>query len=278
VGKTELLLQVIMGWPDKMVLWLTEEPYQAWVKRVALMDAFFENSPGNFKLAYEVRADSAESILQQVKDQGADVVVVDTVKLLRIRDENDSAGVTRALTPWMAWAEQTRTTLIFIHHNRNAEGTFGDEIAGSHAWVGLIDVFLSIKRRTSKKDDRRRVVEGIGRVDEVKPFVYTFNPDTREISILGPLSTNSLDEVKERVLAVIRNAPDQARGMLTAEVRNQLTNPQPSKTQVQDALAELVEEGGHGVIRVPPLDEAAGGKRVVWRVTEESSEPEPEKE
>jgi len=66
--------------------------------------------------------------------------------------------------------------------------------------------------------------------------------------------------------------------MLTAEVRNQLTNPQPSKTQVQDALTELVEEGGHGIIRVPPLDETAAGKRVVWRVTEEPSEPEPEEE
>ncbi len=261
-----------------MVLWLTEEPYKAWVKRVALMDVFFENAPGNFKLGYEVRADTTETILAQVKDQGANVVVVDTVKLLRIRDENDSAGVTRALTPWMAWAEQTRTTLIFIHHNRNAEGAFGDEIAGSHAWVGLIDVFLSIKRRTSKKDDRRRVVEGIGRVDEVKPFVYTFNPDTREISILGPLSTNSLDEVKGRVLEVIRNAPDQARGMLTAEVRNQLTNPQPALRQVLSALTELVEEGGHGIVRVPPLDEGAAGKRVVWRVTEGSSEPEPERE
>jgi len=274
VGKTELLLQVVMGWPDKKVVWLTEEPRQAWVKRVALMNEFFKNSPGNFLLAYEVRADTAETILAQVKDIGADVVVVDTVKLLRIRDENDSAGVTRALTPWMAWAEQTGTTIIFIHHNRNAEGTFGDEIAGSHAWVGLIDIFLSIKRRTSKKDDHRRVVEGIGRVDEVKPFVYTFDPDTRHIEILGPLSTNSLDEVKGRVLEVMRKAPDQARGMLTAEVRNQLTSPQPAKKQVLDALTELVDEGSHGLSRVPPLETGAAGKRVVWRWEETKEEEE----
>ena len=242
------------------------------------MDEFFENSVGTFTLFTKVRADEPEAILRDVKRMGADVVVIDTVKLLRIRDENDNGGINRALTPWTAWAEESGATPIFMHHNRNADGTFGDEIAGGHAWVGVVDVFLSIKRRTSNRDDTRRVVEGIGRVDEVKPFVYKLDPTTHHIEILGPLSTNSLDEVKGRVLEVIRNAPDQARGMLTAEVRNQLTKPQPSKTQVQDALAELVEEGGHGLIRVPPLDEGAAGKRVVWRVTEGSSEPEPERE
>jgi len=50
IGKTELILQVIMGWVNKRVLWFTEEPRSAWVLRVAMMDKFFDTVPGNFML------------------------------------------------------------------------------------------------------------------------------------------------------------------------------------------------------------------------------------
>jgi len=267
IGKTELILQVIMGWEDKRVLWLTEEPRSAWVLRVALMDAWMDTVPGNFMLITGCRAEEPEALLAEAKE-GADVVVLDTVKLLRIRDENDNAGITRALTPWTAWGEQTTTTLIFIHHNRNAEGTYGDEVAGGHAWVANLDLFLTVKRKTGKKEDNRRQVEGIGRVYENKPFMYTFDPETRAIECM-PYGGNEAEEVMKRVLEVMQEAVG-PHGLTTAEVRNQLTNV--SKRQTLDALTALAEEGSNGLVRVPPLSTNAKGQTIVWRMEEGKEE------
>ena len=190
-------------------------------------------------------------------------MIVDTVKLLRIRDENDNSGVNRALTPWAAWGEQTATTLIFIHHNRNAEGKYGDEVAGGHAWVGVLDTFLTIKRKSGRRDDHRRVVEGIGRVFEVRPFMYTFDTETRDITVLGSVDNNGIEGVKERVVKVMREAVDP---LTTAEVRNKLSKPQPSKRQVLAALTELVEGGEEGLVRVPEIGAEVKGRTLVWKV------------
>lgn len=56
-------------------------------------------------------------------------MLVDTLGTFwRVEDENDAAGVTKAMKPFLALARKTGACVLLIHHARKAEGVFGSEI------------------------------------------------------------------------------------------------------------------------------------------------------
>jgi len=266
-GKTELMLQVALTWPDRTVIWFSEEAEGVWLVRFEKgLDRVLDALPGDIHIITELKNDTPTQMLQKMEqlEKLVDVVVIDTVKLLRVENENDAAAVTRALYPITGWAEKAKAVLILLHHNRKADGMHGDELAGSHAWGGNIDMVMSIKRDVGKgKKDTVRVVETVGRVMAPKPFKYEWDEKERVITLLGNVDDVGLDKVKERVMEVVE-AGDRERGLMTAEIRNALTNPQPSLQQVRKALMELAEEGG-----IVKVGDGGKGNVVMWRVKDD---------
>lgn len=74
------------------------------------------------------------------------LVVVDTAaESLGIDDWNHRGQVSRALRPLRHLTRKLDLSILLIAHNRKQIGTGGDEIAGSNAFTGAVDGWLSCK-------------------------------------------------------------------------------------------------------------------------------------
>jgi hypothetical protein len=100
-------------------------------------------------------------------DHGIKLVIVDTLgRYWDIKDENDNAEVTRAVSPLLDLARETGAAVVLIHHERKAGGEEGRAIRGASALLGLVDQALSLDRRQGGKQVNQRVLRALGRYDE----------------------------------------------------------------------------------------------------------------
>ena len=90
------------------------------------------------------------------------MVILDTIRLLQLRDENDNSQINLALTPLIALCRNLHKTLILAHHTRKGSGDYGEAAAGSHAFLGIVDVAVELHR--DRNVDRRRIIRGWGTV------------------------------------------------------------------------------------------------------------------
>jgi hypothetical protein len=118
-GKTELLVRLAMEWSRAglPVPYITEEPELVWAARLARLPEGFENVQLIFGMGY-TQADVEGSIV--AGDER--IVIVDTIRLLRIGDENDNSSLNTALTPLITLCRGKKQTLIMAHHTRKGGG------------------------------------------------------------------------------------------------------------------------------------------------------------
>ena len=82
-----------------------------------------------------------------IRDHGILLVVIDTLAAFwSVENENDASEMTRAVKPVLQLARESDACVLLIHHARKSEGSHGDEIRGSGALFGLVDVALVMKR------------------------------------------------------------------------------------------------------------------------------------
>ena len=98
------------------------------------------------------------------------MVIVDTVRLLRLQDENNNSEVNLALTPIIALCRERGQTLILSHHTKKAGGDFGVAAAGGHAFLGIVDVGLELMRDANVPERRR--LRGWGRIVDVPELLF----------------------------------------------------------------------------------------------------------
>ena len=97
-----------------------------------------------------------KDILKRIRSGDETIVIVDTIRnLLRLQDEKDNSEVSRAILPYIAAAREKNKTLIMLHHNRKGGGEHGEAIAGAHAFFGVVDIALEIKRDGPDESNRR---------------------------------------------------------------------------------------------------------------------------
>jgi hypothetical protein len=85
------------------------------------------------------------------------LVVIDTLaSFWRLNDENDAAAMTQAVTPLMQLARESNACVLLIHHSRKAEGAYGDEIRGSSALFGLVDI--AVMMRNTEVETQRKLI------------------------------------------------------------------------------------------------------------------------
>lgn len=144
-----------------------------------------------------------------------------------------------------------------VHHDRKEGGDNGVNIAGGHAFLGIIDIALSLHRVANVKNRRR--IDGLGRVIEIPSIVYELNEDG-VIEVLGNPTQLELKEVKQRVFSAVIEEWQK-----TKEIRSSMENPMPSPEQIRRALISLAEE--RSILREPPFEKGkVKGATYKWKL------------
>jgi hypothetical protein len=151
---------------------VSEESEGLWIRRrdnLELDDSVHVMSrPLLAKPDFSTWAEFVAFIAEQADRLQCDLVVIDTTSAFAPwRSENDAAEVQGTLTPLNRLTTAGRAVLL-VHHIGKADQSEGRAARGSTALAGAVDIILELRRyRGEDPDDRRRVISGLGRFDEI---------------------------------------------------------------------------------------------------------------
>lgn len=252
VGKTELLIALSRWWTKEKILWFTEESEEVWGERLA--DRKHLQRLKHIDLAYSF-GEPPEDIQDLIWTMDASVIIVDTIRMFGVEDENNNAGVARALTPYIKLCRSRGQTLILVHHTRKTEGTYGAAISGGHAYAGIVDVLIEVTRVT-RGPEQRRLVSSLGRIASAPDILYDWDADAQDVTLLGAVK----DLGKFPSLPVVLGVLDQ-NWQTSEDLREKLPSPKLGKETVRRCLTKLWEDGG--IERTPDTDKP--GTTYYWR-------------
>ncbi len=174
------------------------------------------------------------ALRQEVEEWHAVLAIVDPLlRMIRLKDSNDYAEVTRALEPWLLLARETDCHVMVIHHEGKgaANREMGDGILGSTALLGAVDTGLIMRKR----DDKSRTLESIQRYGvDIPKTVMAFDPDRGTVEAAGTVADLELEHMCQAIGEALSNTE------LTEPEIRELTE---GRTQVQSAaLRKLVAE------------------------------------
>lgn len=135
-----------------------------------------------------------------IQAHGARLAIVDpALKLIRLRDANDYAEVSRALEPVIELARETGCHIHLVHHLGKGDRIGGDAILGSTALFGAVDTAILMKQH-----GQQRTVETIQRYgDDLPETVITLDGETGRLSAAGELAAVQLEEAAKAVLEAV---------------------------------------------------------------------------
>ena len=112
-------------------------------------------------------AENLADFRAEVERMSPSLIVIDTAaEALGIRDWLNRSEIIDKVAPIRRLAREVCSVLL-VAHNRKAEGDGGDEIAGSNAFAGAVDGWISAQRVERRPNGNRRMflrVEGRGGV------------------------------------------------------------------------------------------------------------------
>ena len=172
-----------------------------------------------------------EALAAAVEAHKPTLVIVDPLlKLVRVRDANDYAEVTRALEPVIELARRSGSHIMLIHHLSKGERTGGDAILGSTALFGAVDTALLMRRH----QDGTRTIETIQRYGEDLPeSVIVLDEQTGRVTLAGTVAERKQAEAEEAILEALGDAT-----LTEPEIREAT---QMQATLVARAIRALVE-------------------------------------
>ncbi len=232
-----------MGFPtvQSKVLYLTE---QANNFAGALRKAGLQDADGKLFLVQhrDVRAIPWEELVSSAVEEcvrlGVDVLVIDTFAAFSgiVGDEENKSGAIRdKMAPLKAAAQEHNLAVLYIRH----AGKSG-KARGSSQFEAEGDIILNLKRPEGNHDENVRILEGIGRYDEIPRRLTIALTDD------GYVVRGSDDRVEFRraVEAIKQHAPTVSENAVTQdELHENLKDEGVSKKTMQRALEWLVEEG-----------------------------------
>ena len=251
-GKTELFARLVEDWTNQghRVVYFTEEMKAIWQYRLNQSSSDFEN----LELVF-ASGQSPRSMVSSIESGRQEIVIIDTIKLLQISNENDQSSVNIALTPFIVACRNVGSTLIFLHHTRESFGDYGAQTAGSHAFLAAVDRVVEINRDPR---ENRRQIKGWGRLVPTPNVVYELRDDGTMV-VLGDPKQVELQPVRA---AVVLFAP--LDWTTTKDFKQMLPTPLPSDDQFLKALNFEASDGT--IEREPPWSEGSKpGKTYQWR-------------
>jgi hypothetical protein len=165
-----------------------------------------------------------------------DLIVIDTLSAFAPwENENSAADVQATLTPLNQLTEAGLAVML-IHHIGKADGSEGRASRGSTALAAGVDILLEFRRlHPTKRNDRRRVLSGLGRFDEVpQELVMALAEDECRYSSEGDKREVAARELNTALLAVL---PTELPGKSIQDLHDDLpTDNRPSRGDLSKAL------------------------------------------
>ena len=191
-------------------------------------------------------ADNLAAFRAQVERMAPSLIVIDTAaEALGIRDWLNRSEIIDKVAPIRRLAREVCSVLL-VAHNRKAEGDGGDEIAGSNAFAGAVDGWISAQRVERRDNGNRRMflrIEGRGGV-------------RGEIAVEMDTLTLGFSVVTQSRLEA--DTRDAKQGALSA-IR------QPGLTQMRQAIRDL----GGGATISAIADHCGWGRTKAWTLMQE---------
>jgi predicted ATP-dependent serine protease len=273
-GKTTLLIHACREWLQQglRVVYLSEDSRAIWrerVKRFPELSALILNT---------IPRAHPENWARAVREQEPDMVIVDTIRrFMPAKDENDSASVSLALTPFVDLQQELpRTAIVLVHHTKKSLSSDGEitDIAGSHAFTAEVDAILLLAPVREHK--RQRILTPIaGRLWTLspEPLVLELSEDGSEYRVVGianeVLPETHAQSTREKVLQAIRVLGEATRTEIEEYLR-EIGEKIPERT-IRDALLRLYEDGkvereGKGTRAEPHVYRAVNsGNLAIWQ-------------
>lgn len=260
VGKTELLIALARWWTGEKILWFTEESVEVWGERLAERKHLQRLTHIDLGFAF---GEPPEEIQDMIWATDANVIIVDTIRMFGVEDENNNAAVSRALTPYIKLCRDRGQTLILVHHTRKTEGTYGAAISGGHAYAGIVDVLIEVTRMPNGPENRRKV-SSLGRIASAPDILYDWDEEAQDVRLLGAVR----DLGKYPSLPIVLGVLDH-NWQTGEEVRDKLVSPKLSKDTVRRCLLKLWEDK---TIERDPADDKPRGT-YYWRLKKHGMGP-----
>jgi hypothetical protein len=223
---------------------LSEESETIWALRrdgLGLDDSHHVLSkPILAKPSYADWAEFIEYVADDAAAMDADMVVIDTLsKFAPWRNENDSADVQGTMNPLDRLTKAGLGVLLF-HHAGYAAREVGQAARGSTALAAAVDILLELRRMDGAPlSDRRRVVNGVGRFDDViGEVVLSLNPDGTGYAAEGDKQTVRARELGAAILNIL---PLDTPGLTADEVHEAL--PEEVRAKRGDVM-KVLKDGG----------------------------------
>jgi DNA-binding transcriptional ArsR family regulator len=245
-GKTTLLIHACREWLQRglRVVYLSEDSRAIWrerVKRFPELSALILNT---------IPRAHPENWARAVREQEPDMVIVDTIRrFMPAKDENDSASVSLALTPFVDLQQELpRTAIVLVHHTKKSLSSDGEitDIAGSHAFTAEVDAILLLAPVREHK--RQRILTPIaGRLWTLspEPLVLELSEDGSEYRVVGTaeevLPETHAQSTREKILHALR-VLESATVDEIAEYLQEHREHIPKRT-IHHHLAQLYTEG-----------------------------------
>ena len=196
-------------------------------------------------------SDTLMAIEMFALEHGVNLIVIDTLAMFwRLQDESDASAMTREVKPLLELARNTGACVVLIHHFRKSEGNGGDEIRGSVALTGVVDIALGLYPQGG---GNRRELRRLGSRYSETPseLIIELNDGGYEV-VDTDLQSSEAEE--KRLAGVLTSNPQDIETLAkTAGVK---------KTRAYKQMRRLVEQGvaqshGAGVKGSPYLYTAA---------------------
>jgi hypothetical protein len=129
-----------------------------------------------------------------ITERGIGLVIVDTLaSFWDVENENDASKMTTEVKPLLRLARDSGACILLIHHARKSEGSHGDEIRGSGALFGLMDVALVMKRHTV---ETQRLLQAKSRYPETPSELVLELRESGYVALGDPATVGKADKLR----------------------------------------------------------------------------------
>jgi hypothetical protein len=184
-----------------------------------------------------------DKILEYIRQAEEDIVILDNTRMLGIKEENNAGHVHERFAPVIAACREMKDrTLIAIHHANKVET---DDIiktaTGSHAFAGLVDVAVTIKKPSKARQETERQIDSIGRIDKTQVICDLQNDN---YVMVDDEDKRSFRDAVRLVKAYMNDIWQSAADITKAIKQNEEGEYLPSPETIRRSLKWLVQQAG----------------------------------
>lgn len=174
-----------------------------------------------------------ESLKEAILEYNPILVIVDPfMRVLRVDDLNDYAGVARALEKFVDLSRELNFSLLAIHHDSKQNRSGGEAILGSQALFGAVDSHIQMKKLEGK-----RIISSVQRYGvDLSDTVVDMDKETGIVVVRGEYAGLAAKRVKNEILKLLSDGGD----LKELELKEKLVGN--ANGVISTALRELVSD------------------------------------